>query len=150
MRYILLSAALLLSACPPAENPNTEGCEHITAGPARAVTAVATGDGPMIDDDHYRYDVTLVPVTGGNGGRIRFAASEAGHYLFFLDKGVPFSVEDSSGGAVAIEESLTSIAECTEVRARHAVPLPVGTSHAIFGPTSETTVRVVVEPEAAH
>src|SRR5687767_9944608 len=135
MRFHILSltsAALFLSACPPAENVNDEGCEHMTEGPAMAVTAVATGDGPLVADDHRRYDVTLVPVTGGNGGRVRFAAAAAGDFIFFLDKAVPFSIQDSSGGAVAIEESLTSIAECTEVRARHTAELLVGTSHLIF------------------
>lgn len=153
LRSVLVSLAtlFLLTACPePEPTLDDEACEHLAGGPAVAVTAAATGDGPLIGEEHTRYDVALVPVTGGNGGAVRFASAEAGDHVFFLGAGVPLAVVDGSGQTVTPEETRTTGLACAEQKARVVVPLGVGTYHLRFGPTTESEVRVVVEREGGH
>jgi hypothetical protein len=80
---------------------------------------------------------------------VRFAAPAAGDYVFFLNQDVAFEVFDGSQAPVTIEESTTSNPACTDIRGRHVVPLGVGTYHLSLGPTTQTSVSIVVEP-AAH
>jgi hypothetical protein len=154
MRSAVLGAScaivLFLTGCPEAEpSGDEEACEHLAEGPATAVTAVASGVGPLIDDDHRRYDVALVAVDGGNGGEVRFASAEAGDYVFFLDADVSLAVTDVDGSPVALEASETASATCPEtIRARHHVELGVGTYSLRFGPTEQSSVGVVVEAHA--
>jgi hypothetical protein len=130
---------------------NAEACEHMQGGPPVAVTATPTAAGaPAIANDHQRYDVTLVPVTGGNGGAVTFAAAEATDYVFFLDAAVPLTIRDPSGATVTPEETVQGIAECTEVKSRILVPLTVGTHTLQLGPATGTIVRIVAEEAAAH
>lgn len=139
-----------LSACPgPQPHEDDELCEHLADGPAEAVTAATSGDGPLIADDHTRYDITLAAVTGGNGGTVRFAADEAGEFIIALDAAVPLVVTDGSGATVTAEDTATSSEACTEIRGRHVFDLEVGTYVLRFGPTAETKVGVVVE-HGAH
>jgi hypothetical protein len=146
-----LMLMLMLSGCPQAESEDAEGCEHLRAGPATEVTAAAsTAGAPAVKDDHRRYDISLQGTSAG-GGRVSFAPSEAGDYAIYLGAAVPLTVQDSSGNAVAFEESVSSSATCAEVKARHVVPLSVGTYFLLFGQTSEAKVSVVIEPfEHAH
>lgn len=147
----LLSTALLVGCSgDEEESADVEGCEHLQNGPATAITATPGAAGaPEVSNDHKRYDVTLVDVSGQKGGSIAFAASEAADYVFFLNTDVPFAVASAGGQAVAIEESAKSSTECTDIKGRYIVPLEVGTYTLSFGPTSATSVSVVVE-EAAH
>jgi len=147
----LLSTSLLVGCSgEEEESADTEGCAHLQNGPAATVTATATASGaPAVSNDHKRYDITLVDVSGQKGGSVTFAASEATDYVFFLNADVAFSVANSSGQPVAIEESATSSSECGDIKGRHVVPLSVGTYTLTFGPTSATSVSVVIE-EAAH
>ncbi len=146
----LLSTALLVGCSGEEESADTEGCEHLQNGPGAAVTATPTASGaPAVRNDHKRYDVALVDVSGQKGGSVTFAASEAADYVFFLGADVPFSVANASGQAVAIEESAKSSSECTDIKGRHVVPLSVGTYTLSFGPSSLASVSLVVE-EAAH
>jgi len=150
-KFIVLFSASLLLACPqPVPTPEDEACEHLAEGPASAVTAVATGEGPFIADDHRRYDVSLVPVAGGNGGRVRFAADEAGDFLFFTSAEVTLAFTDAAGSPVEIEETVTGSTVCTEIGAQTVIPLAVGTYHLELGPTAETTVSLVVEHGGEH
>lgn len=147
--FLVLSSALVLAGCPqPPANPDREACEHLEKGPATAVTAVATGDGPLIATDHRRYDVTLVPVTQGNGGRVRFTASRAGDHVFFLGANIPVTFTTAAGAAVAIEKSQTSGMPCAAMHAKHTVPMAVGSYHVSFGPTPAASIAVVVEAGA--
>jgi hypothetical protein len=134
-----------------AEGPDVEGCEHLQEGPAAAVTAAATSSAaaPAIANDHKRYDITLVAVGGQQGGSVRFNSAEAGDYILFLNKDVPVSFKDATGKAIAIEESTKSATQCTDIQGRHVVELGVGVQYIEFGPTTETSVSVVLE-EAAH
>jgi hypothetical protein len=126
---------------------DAEGCEHLQDGPSAAITAATAAAGaPSVDDDHRRYDVTLVDVTGGKGGVVKFAASAAGVHVIFLDADVPLFITDAAGAPVAIEESASSSTACADIRGKHVVELGVGTYNLTLGPTTSTQVGVVVEP----
>jgi hypothetical protein len=145
----LLSTALLVGCAGEEETADVEACEHLKEGPQTAVTATAATTGaPAVSNDHRRYDITLADVTGGKGGSVSFASAEAAEYVFFLGADVPFKVTSSGGQTVAIEASATSSSECGEVKGRHIVPLGVGTYTLSFGPTSATSVSLVIEEEA--
>ena len=134
------------------ESPDDEGCEHIKGGPAAspAPTAAASADvAPALGSDHRRYDVTLIDVAGGKGGFVKYAASEAADYLFFLSADVPVEFLDGANAPVTPEASATSSSACSEIKGRHLVPLQVGTYAVRLGPTTHDTVSIVVE-EAAH
>lgn len=130
----------------------TEGCEHLAGGPAAPVTAAALGQaGPEIKADHKRYDVTLIAGTGGNQGTVRFNNAEETEWSFFLNKDVPFVVRDGSGMSLPMLEHATSSTYCTDVKAHNVFLLGVGPATIEFGPTTESSVSVVVEethPEA--
>jgi hypothetical protein len=128
------------------ESIDVEGCEHLIEGPEVAVTATAATEGALaVDDDHMRYDISLVEVDGGNGGTVAFDADEATDFVFFLSADVDLAITDSSEQEVAIEESATSSPECDEIRGRHVAELTVGTHYLTFGPTPEEQVSVVIE-----
>lgn len=144
-----VAAGLVLGCGQP--HVDAEGCEHLKEGPPAAVTATAgTAGAPAIKADHQRYDAALVDVTGGKGGHVSYASAEAAHYVFFLDADVPVKFLDSSSNEVVPEESATSSAGCAEIKGRHAVPLGVGTYFLSLGPTSQTSVGIVVEEEGGH
>ncbi len=145
----LLSSALLI-ACNNANEADVEGCEHLKEGPSAAVTATAATSGaPAVSNDHKRYDITLPAGTGGNNvGSVSFASGEATDYVLFLGADVPVKVTGSSGD-VAFEETAKTSEECTEVKGRHVVPLGVGTYTLTFGPTTQSSVSLVIE-ETSH
>ncbi len=147
----LLSSALLAGCGGEKNEADVEGCEHLQEGPAAAVTATATASGaPSVRNDHKRYDITLPAGSGGNVGSVSFEAGEASDYVFFLGSNVTLKVTNvTSGQAVTFEESATSSTECTEVKGRYVAPLQVGTYTLTFGPTSESSVSLVIE-ETAH
>ncbi len=147
----LSSVSFLLLACgQPVPTADDEACEHLAEGPGTAVTAVAGGEGPLIADDHRRYDVTLVPVSGGNGGQIRFAADEPGDFLFFTSAEVDFTVSTLTGDAILLEELIPGSEVCDAVGAKWIFHLEVGTYRLELGPTSETLLSFVVEHGGAH
>ena len=144
----LLSSALLI-ACNNANEADVEGCEHLKEGPASAVTATASTSGaPAVSNDHKRYDITLPAGTGGNVGSVSFASAEATDYVLFLGADVPVKVTSGSGD-VAFEESAKTSEVCTEVKGRYVVPLGVGTYTLTFGPTTQSSVSLVIE-ETSH
>ena len=142
---VLLSSALFLACGEDEESADTEACEHLQEGPASAVTATASGTGPTVSNDHRRYDIALVDVTGGKGGSVSFAAAEGTDYILFTSADVPVTVKNSSGATVAPEESVKTSATCTAVKGRHTIPMSVGTYTLTFGPTTETSVSLVIE-----
>jgi hypothetical protein len=146
----LLSSALLI-ACNNANEADVEACEHLQEGPSAAVTATsATSGAPAVSNDHKRYDITLPASTGGNYvGSVSFAVGEASDYVLFTGATVPVKVTSSAGAEVAFEESATTSTECTEVKGRYVVPLQVGTYTLTFGPTTQSTVSLVIE-ETSH
>jgi hypothetical protein len=149
---VLLSAGLIFGCGDDEEEENidVEGCEHLQEGPSTAVTATAaTAGAPAVKDDHRRYDVTLVDVTGGKGGSVTFAAAAEGDYVLFTSADVQVAIKDANGQAVGIEASAKSSTECTEIKGRHTIPMKVGTHTLTFGPTTQTSVALVIE-QAAH
>lgn len=143
--FTLISAGC---GAPEAHNPDVEACEHLREGPAAALTA-ATMNPPPVSNDHKRYAIALVEVTGGKGGSVTFAAAEETDFIFVLNKAVPVAFKDGSGAAVTPESTETSSTRCAEIKAKHTVPLKVGTYTLDLGPTTEIEVGVVIE-EAAH
>lgn len=150
---LLMSTALLVTACgddEETENPDVEGCEHLQEGPSTAITATTGPTGaPAVGADHRRYDITLGSGVAGHTGSVSFAAAEATDYIIFTSVDVPLVITNSSGEEVEIEESTKSSESCTEIKGRHVVPLTVGTFTLNFGPTSASSVSIVIE-EASH
>lgn len=144
---VLLSTALLAGCGDEAEeNIDVEGCEHLKEGPSSFVTASATTTNlSVVKDDHRRYDITLVDVTGGKGGSVSFNAAEEADFILFTNEDVQVAIKDANGQTVEIEESAKSSSECTEIKGRHTIPMKVGAHTLTFGPTSAATVSIVIE-----
>ena len=154
-RFIIAALTSTLAACgapPKEESIDAESCEHLKEGPGVAVTASAAASGsPSVSEQHKRFDIALVDITGGKGGAVSYASSAEGDLIVFLSADVPLKVKNSAGADVAIEATATSVAECTEIKARHTIPVGVGTYTLNFGPTAATSVQLVAETEAhAH
>ena len=133
-------------------SPDAEACEHLEQGPAQPIAAGSAADdsAPAVADDHRRYDITLADISGQNGGFVAFASSEAADWLFLFDRDVPVTFRDAAGAAIAPEETSASSADCPLVRGRHLVPLEVGTVYLELGPSTETSVSLVIEEAAGH
>ena len=150
---LLLSTSLLAAGCGGDEEEahvDEEGCEHLQEGPAAAVTAAVSGTGPAVSNDHKRYDIALVDIAGGKGGAVSFAVSEATDYVLYMSAPVPVTVTNSSGAAVEFEESATNSSLCTDIKGRHVVPLTVGTHTLTFGPSTLSSVSLVIEESGEH
>ncbi|MDY7224848.1 hypothetical protein [Hyalangium rubrum] len=146
----LLSTALLIGCGDEEENIDVEGCEHLKEGPSSTVNASATTTNlSQVKDDHRRYDISLVDVTGGKGGSVSFSATEEADYVLFTGADVQVAIKDANGQTVAIEDSKTSSSECAEIKGRHTIPMKVGLHTLTFGPTPQASVSVVIEA-AAH
>ena len=128
------------------EDPDVEGCEHLTEGPFQAVTATAATTGaPAVADDHKAYTVTLPAGAGGNAGYVAFAVPAVNQYLFFTDQAVTATFTTSAGTPLTAQSS-TSSAACTAIKGRHVVALDVGTVNLQLSSPTATTVNLVVEP----
>lgn len=130
------------------EDLDEEGCEHLEEGPAVAVTAAADDvSAPAIADDHKRYDIALIDVAGGKGGKVKLEA-EAGDHIFFMNADAPLVVKAlATGAAVAPEEVAKSSATCAAIKARYVIAFPASGTYVLdFGPTTLTAVGVVIEP----
>ncbi|GMU07841.1 hypothetical protein [Corallococcus caeni] len=151
---LLLSTALLAVGCGGDDEEEAhvdeEGCEHLQKGPAVSVTAATSGNGPAVSNDHKRYDIALVDVAGGKGGAVSFAVSEATDYVLYASAPVPVKVTNGSGAAVEFEESATSSSLCTDIQGRYVVPLTVGTHTLTFGPSTLSSVSLVIEESGEH
>jgi hypothetical protein len=139
----LLSAALL-AGC-GGENVDTRPCEYLQEGPASSVTAAASAAGaPAVSADQRRYDISLIDVTGGKGGSVSFAVAEARDYTLFLNGEVPVNVTDASGQRIEVTVSGTGSSECSEIKRRHTFPLAAGMHGIAFGPTTASSVSLVI------
>ncbi|NOK38679.1 hypothetical protein D7W79_42210 [Corallococcus exercitus] len=152
---LLLSTALLAAGCGSDDaeeegHVDEEGCEHLQEGPAVNVTAAVSGTGPAVSNNHTRYDIALVDVAGGKGGAVSFAVSEATDYVLFTSATVPVKVTNGSGATVEFEESATSSTLCTDIQGRYVVPLTVGTHTLTFGPSTLSSVSLVIEESGEH
>jgi hypothetical protein len=141
-RFILPAlCALPFTGCGPGWD-QVALCESLmgTHG-TTAVTAVASGDGPLLTPIGLRrYQVSLVAVSGGSGhsGRVRYERSTSVRNYFFLRPAVPFRIEDAAGGTVTTDDCPSNVETCSSgCRTAH---LPAGTYHLVFGTTSETSL----------
>ena len=127
--------------------PEADGCEHMVEGPEQAVTAAAAAaDAPSITETHTRYDITIAD----GSGFVALEVAEEGEWHFFFDKDVTLTITDSADAAVAAEETIDSVAECSEVAEGAAYDLGVGT-YVLTIETSETEVSMVPVPgDHAH
>ncbi len=134
------------------ETPQEEGCEHMQAGPAEAVTAAADqASAPDATFEHTRVDLTLLDDgTGVFNGYANYESTEAGEYFLFSKNDAPFQILDSSGTEVPIESTNADFAECTDVAVEYLFDLEVGTYTFVFGPTSEGAASYVVEHAGEH
>ncbi len=141
---VLLSAALLVGC--GGENVDSEPCEHLQKGPSSSVTASASAAGsPAVSNDHRRYDNALIDEAGGKGGSVSFAVGEARDYTLFLNGEVPVNVRDANGQRIEVTVSGTGSSECAEIKRRHTFALTVGTYSLTFGPTTASSVSLVIE-----
>ncbi len=137
------------------EEPDEEACEHFEEGPYKSVTASADkATAPDINAVHTAHEVTLVDAGGGQfSGYVSFDADEHADFFFFLDQDVPFKIEDSSGTAVAPEETCNP-AMCSEacdtIRGKYLVDLEEGKYAIFLGPTTQQKVHVLHEEGEHH
>ena len=140
---VLLSAALLVGC--GEENIDNDACEHLQEGPAAPITASANTTGaPAVSNDHRRYDISLIDATGGKGGSVSFAVTEAGNYALFLGGVVPVNLRDANGELVKVNASGMDSEACSELKRTHYFVLEVGTYSLTFGPTTESSVSIVI------
>jgi hypothetical protein len=139
----LLSVALLVGC--GEETIDSDACEHIQEGPPSPITASANEAGaPSVSNDHRRYDISLIDVTGGKGGSVSFAVAEANTYTLFLNGEVPVNLKDANGQRIEVLASGTGSSECSEIKRRHTFELAVGTYSLSFGPTTAGSVSLVI------
>ena len=131
------------------EDPAEEACEHMADGPAASHTATLAAPYPNVNAEHTRHDVTLVDDAGQLRGTVVYEVGEATDYLVFFDKDIPVAFFDSLGVEIAAEGS-EAVTLCDEVAVQKTVELGVGSVELRFGPTSETTVSVVIEEAGGH
>lgn len=141
---VLLSAALLASC--GGENVDTKPCEYLQEGPASSVTASSSATGaPAVSAEQRRYDISLIDVTGGKGGSVSFSVAEAGDYTLYLNGEVPVNVTNASGQRIEVTVSGTGSSECSEIKRRHTFPLAAGMHSIAFGPTTASSVSLVID-----
>jgi len=143
-----LGAALAIAACGGDDDEHKleeEICTHLTGGPFEMVTATSSAAGaPDISTAHTAHQITIAST-----GFVTYQAGEKTDFAIALDADVPVKVTQA-GATVAIEKSETPTdAPCTELKVIKTVELDVGTATIEIGPTTATTVTVIVE-EAAH
>lgn len=124
-------------------------CEHMIEGPASAHDATTSAPFPDVTAEHTRHDVALVDVAGGKGGSVAYEAASETDYAVFLSVDIPIAFYDSSGAELAVEES-AAVDACDEVAVQKTVELPVGTVELRLGPTTETSVSLVIEAAGGH
>lgn len=136
------------------ELPDAEACEHLADGPSVAVQAVRSVTDPTLPDvgmAHTRYDVALTAVTDGQGGWVRLPVAAAGDYVAFLNDGVPLAAFAADGTSViAAEDVADHSAACDTVAGRYVFDLPVGETMLWFGPSTTSTVAIVIEAASAR
>ncbi len=129
---------------------DVEACEHMSEGPAIAVTAVAdNATPPDVSEGHKRYDIGLVADNAQYAGKVLYNSSEETDYVLFFDQDVSLDVRNADNQSVEIEASASSSVACGTIKARYVVPLGVGPFTLNLGPTAAATVSLVIE-EAAH
>jgi hypothetical protein len=147
----LLSAALFTGCGSAISDFEKDGCEHLKDGPAKAVTATSAVTGaPDVSDEHTRFDIALVDVSGGKGGTVIYRAGAQKDFGFILNQDVTLKVKDSAGAEVAFEETAKNSSACTELKAKYVAGLKAGSHTLEFGPTTQASVSLVVVEGGEH
>jgi len=139
---VLGGGVLLLSSCDPFSGISELGiCDSLHGLLGRqTVTAVASEQEEEFNGETNALTiVSLVPVTGGNGGKASMMASSGEHYFFMND--VPLAVADSQGNVLPVSDCPLSTVSCSGAHydACRRVTLPRdATYHLDFGPTDAT------------
>jgi hypothetical protein len=107
------------------EDPDIEGCEHLTEGPYQEVTVSAGRDAeaPWVAANHVSYTIGLL---AGAPGYVTYDSTGEGDAYLFLDQSVGVKVFASDGTEVPLESSATSSEACVEIKGRHVVEVGVG------------------------
>ncbi len=122
-----------------------EACEHAKTGPFKDVTATtAATDAPDATAEHTLVRVALTDVAGGKGGVVTWASDEAGEVAVFVTRDVPLAVAKVGGAALELEATV-ALSACEDVPKALVFDFEIGAYTLTFGPTSETSVGIVVE-----
>jgi hypothetical protein len=107
------------------EEPDAEGCEHLTEGPYQEVSVSAARDAaaPWVAANHQSYTIALLQ---GAPGYVTYDSTLEGDAYLFLDQSVGVKVFTSDGTEVALESSATSSEACAAIKGRHVVEVGVG------------------------
>lgn len=129
------------------ESPEAEACEHLSEGPATALTANTTDDGDSADvsKSHTRYDLTLPGEAEKKGGYAKFISPQAGDYLLVMNGEVPVQLLDLQGNAVEPKSAGSALDGCSAVRRQAVYTLGVATYRLKLGPTSASSVGLLFE-----
>ncbi len=125
-----------------------EACAHMKNGPDSAITATASLKGaPGISKGHLRYTISMTGEGDAKTGYVTYTAAKAEDYRFFLSQDIPL-VFSTAGAVVAPEKMATNVEACSDlIKADYTVELAAATYTLTFGPTSASTVQVVVEAD---
>ena len=157
--WLVAALTLLTSSCAAsaggepgdsATDLEAELCAHLASGPASDTLGAPRG-GALADVSapHRRYDVTLRPTAGGQGGAVALQSSAATGLVIGLSQAIPLAVFDAQDAAIPVTPSAGS-SRCPEMlKSRVTVEVGVGTYALELGPAADTAVSLVIE-EAAH
>lgn len=135
----------------PLPAADVEACEHMSEGPATLVTAALNAaDAPDVSAEHQRYEIALLPESEHFTGKIRYTSNEEAHYVWFFDQDTTLEVRDAQNTLVTIESQASASVACGGIKARYVIPLDVGLYTLQLGPTTASTVSLVVEAEGGH
>lgn len=126
-------------------------CAHMEEGPSQSMTAGdALEDAPSLNDAHTRYDVTFVSFESDQGGYVAFTPDTAGDFRLYLSADVAFELRELHGdhlhGAVTPESTEDHGDACAAIALSYMFELEAETYVLVFGPMSETSVMLVIEP----
>ncbi|MEB3222346.1 MAG: hypothetical protein VKS61_09745 [Candidatus Sericytochromatia bacterium] len=150
------TASVKASATPAADATESEGCEHMTKGPAAEVKATLAAEGRgVVALDHKRYDVTLAPQGAQFAGSVTLNSAKAGDLVVYLgfegaaSEALPVALYQD-GKAIAFESSDPKAAQaaCPAIKHKHVAEVGVGPVELRFGPTARAKVSVVLEAGA--
>jgi hypothetical protein len=140
MRVLIAVVAVVVAGC---TSPSAEACRIAQEGPSNAVSASLTADESAgdVSAERTRHDVTLVALTGGNGGSLQLD-SEGGRHIIYQTKTITLAVKDAAGTDVV----MTSVEEqeCAEVVSSNDGVLPAGQLFINLGPSPESDVSLIV------
>jgi len=123
--------------------PEEFGCRFLEGKVVASMTASPLVEGAPEVVANRRYDVTLVDVPGGKGGSVVFKVGDSPPAYVLMSADVPLSISDgpnpprpSTGAA--------SVSGCPELKADHMFVPSADRMTLTFGPTSLSSVIVVV------